>query len=251
MILSWDIRSFERLESTNREAQAQAAAGAREGAVIWAREQTAGYGRRGRAWMAGTDNLTASVILRPERAARETGQLAFVLALAIGEALSDPAAAGGAAIGYKWPNDVLLNGRKLGGILLESSFRGDRAEWVVAGFGVNLRNHPTNAIFPATDLLAEGVVAPEPGDCLDAVLAALAPLYRMWTGDGFAAIRARWREKAVGLGEMAELRLADETFEARLVDLDDEGALLVAGRGGQRRIHAGEVFWPPQDREPL
>ena len=126
--------------STNDEAKDRAVAGAPEGTVIWARQQRAGRGRRGRAWVSPPGNLYLSVILRPACEARSVAQLSFVAALAVLDLVDGPLPGRACC---KWPNDILVDGGKVAGILLESALRAEgRVDWVVLGIGVNLASHP-------------------------------------------------------------------------------------------------------------
>ena len=232
---------YRRLGSTNDEAKALAASGAAEGTLVWALEQTSGHGRRGKLWASPPGNLYASVILAPQVTPFIAAQLGFAAALAVAEACLDVAP--NAAIGLKWPNDVLLRGRKLAGILIESQMRSDgMADWLVLGIGVNLSTYPTATEYPATALSASGVeVAP------DAMLAGLARRFLDWyerwdCGEGFAALRAAWLGRATGLGSALRANLPGGALSGVFAGLDKDGALLLDTASGRRRIEAGEVF---------
>jgi BirA family biotin operon repressor/biotin-[acetyl-CoA-carboxylase] ligase len=247
MSLQLDLPSFyrlvghERITSTSDEAKSLAAAGAPAGTLVWARTQSAGRGRQGREWVSPPGNLYASLILRPAVPAAIAAQLSFVAALAVGDACL--AQAPDAAIALKWPNDVLLAGRKLAGILLEShaSLAGT-LDWLVVGIGINLATYPVEVDYPATALSATGAdAAPE------TVLAALAEAFLVWyqcwrDGAGFATIRSAWLARAHGLGKPVRVRLPGATLEGVFAGLDTDGALLLDSAAGQRRIAAGEVF---------
>ncbi|HEY3919071.1 MAG TPA: biotin--[acetyl-CoA-carboxylase] ligase [Stellaceae bacterium] len=231
----------ERIASTSDDAKALAAAGAPAGTLVWARVQTAGHGRQGREWVSPAGNLYASLILRPAVPVAAAAQLGFVAALAVGEACLS--AASEAAIEFKWPNDVLLAGRKLAGILLESQSKAQSGiDWLVLGIGVNLATYPVAVGYPATALAATGAdIAPE------AMLAALAAAFLRWyerwdEGAGFAAIRAAWLARARGLGQSIRVRLPTSTADGIFAGLDKDGALLLDSAAGRRRIAAGEVF---------
>src|SRR5690348_4208194 len=136
--------------STNDDAMDAARNGAPEGTLVWARRQTTGRGRRGRAWVSPEGNLHLSIVLRPGVVPRRAGEIAFVAALAAADACA--ALAPAADVRCKWPNDVLAAGRKVGGLLIESAFGGAGVEWMVVGIGVNLTAHPGEVEFPATHL---------------------------------------------------------------------------------------------------
>ena len=221
--------------STNDWLLAQATTLADDHWVI-ADRQTAGRGRRGRVWNDGAGNLMASVLVRSQGAAQ---QLSFVAALALHEALGSlTAPAGDGRFALKWPNDVLLDGAKCSGILLER--QGDA---LVIGIGANLASHPQGTERPATSLAAAGLPVPTPVQLLHALMPAFAALRQLWEQEGFAPIRARWLAAAAGLGDRLVARLGAESPEGRFAGLAEDGALLLAlDDGAVRAIHAGEVF---------
>ncbi len=201
--------------------------------VIAAR-QTAGRGRRGRAWSDGTGNFMGSVLVK---ASGEVQQLSFVAALALHDALA--ACTGQAArFALKWPNDVLLDGVKCSGILLER-----QGEALVIGIGVNLADHPDGTERPATSLASAGLPVPTPHRLLDALMPAMAVRRAAWQAEGFAPIRAAWLARAAGLGSRITARLGDCTEDGVFEGLAEDGALLLQLDDGRvRAIHAGEVF---------
>lgn len=232
---------FATVGSTNDTAKELARTGAPAGTLVWADAQTAGRGRRGRVWASPPGNLYMSLVLRPEGPPVQAAQLGFVAALALGDAIA--ALAGpGLRPRCKWPNDLLLNGKKLAGILLESEMAGERLDFVVIGVGVNIVSAPPGTEYPATSLAAEGVGCIVPAS----LLAAFAEHFGRWDerrrGAGFAALRAAWLERAVGLGEPVRVRLEKLTLNGRFLDLDEDGALVLEMADGRRRIAAGEVF---------
>ncbi len=228
--------------STNDEAKTLARAGAPAGTLVWAGEQTAGRGRRGRAWASPPGNLYLSLVLRPDGTAAEAAQLGFVVALGLGDALA--ALAGPALrLRYKWPNDILADGGKLAGILLESETdAGGRIDFVVAGTGVNLVSAPPATEYPATSLKAEGVCGITPGVLLEAFIGCFEAWQHRWRTDGFTPVRTAWLARASGLGGEIRVRLDRATLTGRFFDLDGDGALLLDAADGRRRIAAGDVF---------
>ena len=251
----YDLTYRDAVGSTNDEAKTLAAAGAPEGTLVWAERQTGGRGRRGNRWHSPAGNLYCSLVLRPSCAAATAAQLSFVAALGLGQALAAIAANAATAatapnanrIRYKWPNDVLWDGRKVAGILLESQPEPDGAlEWLVIGVGVNVTSHPPDAMvdWPATSLLAAGL----PGVDAATVLAAFAAAFSTWLGrwreHGFAPVREAWLERAGGLGQAIEVRLPDRTLTGTFADLDRDGALVIRDAGGERRtVVAGAVYF--------
>jgi BirA family biotin operon repressor/biotin-[acetyl-CoA-carboxylase] ligase len=220
------LQVHETLGSTSDEAKRQAVAGAPEGALIVARRQTAGRGRSGRSWTSPEGNLYFTLLLRPARPPGEAAQLSFVAALALAEAAAVPVA-------LKWPNDVLAQGRKLCGILLEGS-----DGWLAIGCGVNVASAPEGA----TSLLEQGSTA-TPDDVLSAFCVSFLAWRGRWLADGFAPVRAAWLAQAAGLGAAAVARLGRQTFAGTFVDLDADGALVLDMGGERRRIAAGEVYF--------
>ena len=204
----------------------------------WVRadRQTAGRGRRGRVWSSERGNLFASVLCRPQPGEGPAQQLSFVAALALDAALQRHVPR--ERLTLKWPNDLLLDGVKCAGILLER-----HADATIVGFGVNLAHHPDTAERPATSLTAVGFVAPDPALFAERLAETFADTRALWRDGGFAVIRSRWLASAAGLGSMLEARLGSETLTGRFEDLAADGALVLRlADGSARNIHAGEVF---------
>jgi BirA family biotin operon repressor/biotin-[acetyl-CoA-carboxylase] ligase len=229
----------ETVGSTNSEALARARAGETGPLWITARTQTAGRGRRGRTWVSEPGNLYATLLLAdpapPERAA----QLSFVTALATYDAIAACAPALAARLAFKWPNDVLLDGAKLAGILIDAE--GTRPLLVAVGVGVNCRHHPVATDFPATDLASAAA-----GVAVEALFRALSlamvDRLRQW-GEGFARIRSAWLDRAGGLGGELTARLGTRQLTGRFEALDEAGQLLLRlPDGSLETIAAGEVF---------
>lgn len=236
------VLSFATVDSTNEEAKRQAGEGAAEGTLVWARAQSAGRARRGRGWVSEPGNLYMSVLLRPARPPAAAAQLGFAAALAVGEAVS-PLLPHPDGVSYKWPNDVLVDGRKVSGILLESQAAGEgRLDWLVVGIGVNLATFPETAEYPATSLAAAGAQPVTVEELLQAVAGRFYYWYGRWRDEGFTPLRAAWLQRVRGLGEMLRVRLPGGETSGRFAGLDADGALLLADGMGERRIAAGDVF---------
>ena len=227
------------LDSTNSEARRLAEAG--EAGPIWiiAEKQTAGRGRRGRSWETLSGNLAATLLLRPKASREAVGQLSFAAALAVADVAAHFAPA--AAITVKWPNDVLADGRKLAGILLESG-TDSQGGWLAVGIGINLAAAPEGTEFPAT-ALAEFAGAPSPDDALALLAARFAHWYDAWMSGGFETLRAAWLARAGGLGLPIRARLPHETRHGVFEGIDGNGALLLNEQGRIHAIAAGEVFF--------
>jgi len=241
---AYRLVALDSVASTNEEAARLAGEGAEDGTLVWARRQTAGRGRQGRDWDSPPGNLYFSLVLRPECAVNRAAQLGFAAALAVGDAIGSvgPALL---EVTYKWPNDVLLNDRKVAGILLESRTANSEAlDWLVLGVGVNVSSHPKEARYPATDLKFEG--APPAIDAVD-LLEAFSRHFMSWTNrwldDGFAPLRRTWLTHARALGQEIEVRLPQETLRGTFRDIDEHGALALELQDGTRRvITAGDVY---------
>lgn len=239
------LAAFESLDSTNAQARRMAIDGAPDGTVVWAASQTAGRGRQGRQWQSPKGNLYCSIVIRPEMPAAEAAQLSFVTALALGDAVSD-LLPGGAELHYKWPNDLLLGGCKLAGILLESSGAvGGRLDWLIVGAGLNVADHPdVTDGYRATSLRAAGARAATPCDMLGRFIAGFAHWRARWHNEGLAAVREAWLARAARLGEEITVRLPKSEMKGRFGGLDENGALLLEMADGSRRaITAGDVFF--------
>jgi BirA family transcriptional regulator, biotin operon repressor / biotin---[acetyl-CoA-carboxylase] ligase len=235
------------LGSTNAEALKLARDGERGALWVVAGRQTAGRGRRGRAWISEPGNLYASLLLTAPAPAVHWPQLSFVAALAIHDAVLDVAAGLKPRLAIKWPNDVLFDAAKIAGILIEgqSGQREEAAEEGAAaiGIGVNCTSHPPDTDHPATDLAAAGA-AVSPDLLFRALSAKMLGRLAQWNrGEGFSTIRADWLARAVGVGETVRVRLADREITGRFEELDAAGALMLRlPDGGAATIAAGDVF---------
>jgi BirA family biotin operon repressor/biotin-[acetyl-CoA-carboxylase] ligase len=227
---------LDEVDSTNAEARRRAEAG--EAGPLWitAGRQTQGKGRRGRAWETGADNLAATLLLQLEAPPAQAAQLSFAAALAVADLAAHYAPH--AVITVKWPNDVLADGRKVSGILLEAG-----RDWLAIGIGVNLTSHPEDTEFPATSLAAMGVVPPTPEEALVVLAARFAHWQAAWAAQGFAPLRTAWLARAGGLGLPIRARLPHEERQGAFEGIDETGALLLREPGGLRAITAGEVFF--------
>jgi BirA family biotin operon repressor/biotin-[acetyl-CoA-carboxylase] ligase len=238
------ILAFEEIDSTNAEARRRAEAG--EVGPIWftARRQTAGRGRRGRAWNTGAgDNLAATLLMTTERPTAEAAQISFVAALAAADLARAYLAQD--LVRLKWPNDLMVAGRKAAGILVESGRKGEGPLWLATGIGVNLAHAPTDVERPATSFAAHMTGAPPPPRAaLDRLSEAFAAWLTIWNGEGFPAIARAWTERAHGLGGPCLAQLGSETVQGVAESLDFDGALrLRLADGSIRRITAGDVFF--------
>ncbi len=235
------LTAVESIGSTNDMAKGMAAARAPEGTLVWAREQTIGRGRHGRNWSSPPGNLYVSLLLRPHVPVDRAAQWSFIAAVALAQALSGllPPAA---RLQHKWPNDILVDGRKIAGILLESAAGGrDRVDWLVIGMGVNVDSHPEGGDYGATSLRAHGVEA-TPQSVLAGLCDSVLTWRQRWLEEGFAPVRTAWIGRAAGVDGPLRVDVGGETLEGTYLGIDDTGALVLDLPGtGRRLVTAGEV----------
>jgi BirA family biotin operon repressor/biotin-[acetyl-CoA-carboxylase] ligase len=229
----WRLRIHESLPSTSDLLLRLAAAGEPEGLAVLARRQTGGRGRDGRAWESPAGNMYLSVLLRPAGPAREAGRWSLLAAVALADALAgfapDPR-----AVALKWPNDLLLDGAKLAGLLCESAADAQgRLEWLVIGMGANLAVAPAVEDRPTARL---GAVPPE--QVAVAVLAALDRWRRSWLVEGFGAVRAAWMARGPALDQHLAIRGG---IAGRYAGLAEDGSLLLATGGRVHAVASGEI----------
>ncbi len=239
----FSVIEHEILGSTNDEACRLASDGAAEGTVVWAHRQEAGRGRRGRRWQSPGGNLYFSVILRPAAAPAVAAQLSLVAAVALADTLA-ALLPDRARVEQKWPNDVLVGGRKIAGILLESSgAMAEQVDWVVVGCGLNIAVAPDETTLPATCLVDEGAVSTDRKTILMALLDSLHRRRGEWDTAGIAPVRTAWLSRARGLGHEITVRLPTHEFKGQFLDMDDSGALIVRlPDGSEKAVTAGDVF---------
>jgi len=234
------------VDSTNSEAQ-RLASGLTQPTWVLARRQTAGRGRRGRAWVSPEGNFSASLVMRPGGDPAQAALRSFVASLALADALS--AVTGpGPVITLKWPNDVLLNGGKVAGILLESAGHAGGISHLIVGIGVNLiAAPPPEAVEPGAmtpvSVLGETGVRVAPEEFLTHLAVAFARWESQFATWGFGPIRTAWLSRAARLGQRITARTAAETIEGTFDTIAEDGALVLQTAGGRRAIAAADVFF--------
>lgn len=236
---------FDTVGSTN--AEALAAIGGPAPCWFVAERQTGGRGRRGRPWTSEPGNLYASLLLVDAGPAARQPELCFVAALALYDAVRAVTGIDPLRIGLKWPNDVMIDGAKLAGILLEgTALPGGRMATVI-GFGVNCAHHPADTPYGAIDLSGAGYPT-EPPAMLAALDAAMRHRLAEWAhGEGFADIREAWLMRASGVGKPVTVRLGERQSEGIFEALDFSGAMVLRRPDGVREtISAGDVFPSPR-----
>ena len=205
--------------------------------------QTKGRGRRGRAWADPVGNFSATLLMHPAEAPDQVALRSFAASLALYDAFAELGAQG---LALKWPNDVLLNGQKLAGILLESTGRDGRIDALCIGIGVNLIHAPDaveEGAVPPTSLRAATGQTISPEGFLDT----LAPAYARWEATfqthGFAPIRTEWLNRAAKLGEVITARTMRDTHVGRFDTVDEGGNLVLQTDSGPVSIAAADVFF--------
>lgn len=240
------VVEYDRLDSTNTEAMRLARGG--EGGPLWVvtREQTAGRGRRGREWISAPGNLAASFLYRAAIQPAVAATLGFAASVAVVRTCR--VLAPGIAFAVKWPNDVLADGKKIAGILLESEAQ-HQAFAIVMGCGINIAQAPqgsmtTGMTFPATSFVEFGTHV-TPAEAFAALSENWAGLLDTWNdGEGFATIRDLWLEAAHGLGKPISVRVGDSTQTGTFETLDDHGRLMLRTASGTlQAVSAGDVFF--------
>lgn len=246
----YKLAASERTGSTNTDAIESARTGERGPIWFVTSEQTAGRGRRQRAWISPRGNLAASVLEVVDVAPAVAATIGFAAGLAEEAALEKVSLEAALRLGpdrprytLKWPNDVLANGKKLVGIGLEAEAVGDRLA-IVVGIGTNIVAAPEGTPTPAVSLAALGVqISAE--ELFSALSDAWVEFRGIWdNGRGFAEIRKLWLERAAGLGEPVAINTGAMILDGIFDTIDDTGCLIVRTAEGRRvPIAAGEVFF--------
>lgn len=239
-----EIQRFEQTDSTNRRAKQMAAANAPEGSLVIAEEQTQGRGRLDRQWFSPAgQGIYLSLILRPSLAPNEATHMVLLTAVAVAEALIG---ATGLDVTIKWPNDILVHGRKIAGILMEVAMEMDAVDYVVVGLGLNV-NIPSEQ-FPesfrqgATSILME---TGKPGsrlELLHRILESFEDHYRIFQASGYPAIMKRWRELTDLVGRQISVQTINGRYSGIVSDFDRDGFLLLRDAKGQEtRLYSGDI----------
>lgn len=241
---------FPSLDSTNRYAATLAQSGAEQGTVVVADHQTQGKGRLNRHWSSPDGvNLYFSVVLRPLLIPSEVPQLTLIAGLALARAV---AAVGAECVQIKWPNDLLLNGRKLAGVLTEMRTDTHGIQYVVVGIGLNVNGHSQTMPLELRDkaiTLADFLHYKVGRSTLLAdSLTQLTHYYHRFQKEGFASLREEWLAFSGICGRQVQINLASESFSGRALEMDEQGFLLVeTNQGDRRRVVAGDVMILEQD----
>ena len=237
---------MESVDSTNAEARRRAKAGEPGPLWIWSARQSQGRGRGGREWISQHGNLFASLLLGVNCPIRIAGQLALVAGIAAFDTVAKLIAyEGRSELLLKWPNDILLSGEKVAGMLLENvGSTVENRSVVVIGTGINLANHPEDLPQPAVSLAAYGMTV-APAEALEALAASTNEWLMRWgEGNAFPSIRRAWLDRAGPMGRPLLVKINGEETEGVYAGLDADGALrLLTPDGFEHRIAAGDVFF--------
>lgn len=232
--------------STQILAHEKVAEGAAEGFVVIAEEQTSGRGRMGRSWHSPSGKgLWFSLVLQPRISVSAVAQLTFVLCVAVCRTIRQLT---GLCAEIKWPNDLLINGRKVSGILLESHAEDERLQYVVAGVGISVnidrQEYPKDLRDKATSLYAEAGRLFSREALLAALLKEIEHLYVLFLNRGFAAIRLLWEAHSSTIGKRIETNTVHGVVKGTAVGMDDAGALLVETSSGETmRLFSGDIAY--------
>lgn len=237
---------LETVDSTNAEARRRALAGEPGPLWIWSARQSQGRGRGGREWVSQPGNLFASLLIGLNCPLRVASQLALVAGIVTFDTIAKLIAyEGRSEVLLKWPNDVLLAGEKVAGMLLENvGGANENRSVVVIGTGINLASHPENLPQPAVSLASYGMTV-TPADALEALAASTLEWLNRW-GEGacFPTIRRAWLDRAGPTGRPLTVRVGSQEAEGVYGGLDADGALrLLMPGGGEYRVTAGDVFF--------
>ena len=246
-VLDWRVETIDEASSTNDLVSARARQGEASGLVIQAISQTKGRGRQGRSWFSPPGSgLYFSALLRPDGETGISPVMTLLLGVAAAEGLRE---ATGLRIGLKWPNDLRVDGKKIGGILCEYISPPNRPPSVVAGVGVNLTTRETD--FPpelresASSIFLSGGRVPDAEHLLHLLLGRIAFWYKEYESNGFPPIRNHWLRLCDHLEEKISVRVGDEKFFGKNNGIDQTGRLLLEKPDGSiERINSGEVELP-------
>jgi BirA family biotin operon repressor/biotin-[acetyl-CoA-carboxylase] ligase len=244
-MMDFSVQHFDSLDSTNQEVLRQASAGAKEGLVVVAKQQTQGKGRLGRTWQTVDDALALSILLRPDIQAADVPKFSLLAAIATYEALHmfTP------KVGIKWPNDVLIEGKKVSGILTQMQASGSQSDQlglaVVIGIGININMPPQgwdkDMRTPPTCLNAYSQQQVDRQAVLQAVLESVGTWYSTWQKHGFSPIYQAWEQAHVARQKQVSVFDGSTYIQGTAIGLATDGALRLLVNGQEQRIIAGDV----------
>lgn len=236
---NFTIHQFQELESTNSHAFEMAnSRQIFDHEIILANSQNKGRGRQDRKWSSPNGNLYFSIVLQPQTNIKNIPQISFIAIVALQIAISKIVQN---CVQAKWPNDLLIDEKKVAGILLESKFTQKECDFVILGIGLNINSHPQNTIFPADNLQDYGVNI-SPKNALEKFLDEFENLYLNWKNFGFSSIRNLWLKNAYKLGKETSIKLDDKIITGTLETLDEEGNLILKHNSESLKINAADIL---------
>ncbi len=236
---------YDEIDSTNDEAKRLKKCGIEGDLLIWAYEQYKGKGRGNRYWVSDKGNLYVTFVVKPSKKINKIPQLSFVSAIAVGETLKkfiDPR-----KIQYKWPNDILIDGKKISGILLESAISSGskKIDSVIVGIGININNAPQKDIICPATCLAESRAndLPKMNLILDELVENFLFYYDNWNNGNFTEVKNIWLENAYNIGKEIKVATLNQTLYGNFIGLDAEGCLILKKKNNEKvKISSGEIF---------
>ncbi len=230
---------FKSLDSTNDMAKRIADNGIGHGTIIIADSQTNGRGRKGKKWISESGNLYMSAILEPDINMAISPQLSFVTSLAIRDVLKKHLSKQN--IELKWPNDVLIDRKKISGILIESYIKNNK-QYIIIGIGVNVNSFPMDIDYPAISLYEYDVKNLKPAELASDIVDSFFIWYDRWLESGFAPIRESWLKNTTNLGKKIEVTLRGESVQGKFSDMGIDGSLILELEDGSfESIQSGEI----------
>jgi BirA family biotin operon repressor/biotin-[acetyl-CoA-carboxylase] ligase len=238
MAISWTIELHDSIPSTQDIARGLAHLGRMEGTVVQALQQSSGRGRHGREWVSKPGNLFISLILNPACPAAQIGQLSTLISLAVTRAVQECVPAS-VKTHIKWPNDVMIDGEKCAGILLETELTGSNVKWVIVGLGLNIVGAP-----PGLGTYIQKYNPKAERDAVrDACLSHISDLYQRWMRIGFDGIRVDWLALSHQKDDPVRIRIGAQIEEGRFYGIDEVGNLQIQDREHRLKlVTAGEIY---------
>ncbi len=240
-----DIYLFDAIDSTNDYAHKLAKEGAKEGTIVLSESQTRGKGRLGRSWFSPSGvNIYLSIILRPQMPTSQIPLLTFAAAIAVAKAIRDAA---NLDADIKWPNDILIKGKKTAGILSEMGAEKDKVNFAIVGIGINVnldkKDIPLELIDKATSIKIESNSTIDRMNLICRVLENLEEWYNLFERKGINDIIEEWKRLAITIGRDVKVQSGNSFVEGRAVDIDENGALLIKDRDGIiQRVLSGDIM---------
>lgn len=238
----FDLLALEHVDSVMEEGGRRAEQGADEGLLAWAQAQTQALGRCGQPWLSPAGGLYASLVLRPEAEARVAAELGLVTVVALGSALAEHVQPM-TELHYRWPNDVLLHQGKVGSVQMRWRDDGaDGLQWLVVGAYVNVAAPPGELGLEAASVQGDGGCEVTASQLLESFARQFLGWADRWANEGFGPIRKAWLQRAAQAGKEVGIRAAGRDRSGRMLDLADDGALLLGRGGAVDRITVRDAF---------